>query len=51
MKQEIKKTTIGGQALIEGILMRGPDKVAIVCRTPRGIEIKDEPVFTGKKPA
>ncbi|MBR7082145.1 MAG: DUF1385 domain-containing protein [Oscillospiraceae bacterium] len=26
------KTSIGGQALIEGILMRGPKKQAIVCR-------------------
>ena len=29
-----KKTTIAGQALIEGILMRGPRKTAIVCRKP-----------------
>lgn len=50
MNPTVKKTTIGGQALIEGILMRGPDKMSIVCRTPRGIEIKDEPVFTKKKP-
>ena len=27
------RTSIGGQALIEGILMRGPKKQAIVCRT------------------
>ena len=27
------RTTIGGQALIEGILMRGPEKDAIVVRT------------------
>ena len=26
------RTSIGGQALIEGILMRGPKKQAIVCR-------------------
>ena len=26
------KTSIGGQALIEGIMMLGPDKRAIVCR-------------------
>ena len=35
MKQPSKekfKTMIGGQALIEGILMRGPDKDAVVCR-------------------
>ena len=29
-----KKTTIAGQALIEGILMRGPERTAIVCRKP-----------------
>lgn len=33
-KTEVKKTTIGGQALIEGILMRGPHKSAIVVRKP-----------------
>ena len=31
------RTSIGGQALIEGILMRGPQKQAIVCRTPDGL--------------
>ncbi len=31
------RTTIGGQALLEGILMRGPQKQAIVCRTPDGL--------------
>ena len=31
------KTSIGGQALIEGILMRGPKKQAIVCRTADGL--------------
>ena len=30
--QEKFKTMIGGQALIEGIMMRGPKKDAIVCR-------------------
>ena len=30
--QEKFKTLIGGQALIEGILMQGPDKRAIVVR-------------------
>jgi len=34
--KEIRKTTIGGQALIEGILMRGPHKSAIVVRKPEG---------------
>ena len=36
------KTSIGGQALIEGILMRGPKKQAIVCRTADGLVEKVE---------
>ena len=37
------KTMIGGQALIEGILMLGPDKKSIVVRRPDGgLEIKTE---------
>lgn len=37
------RTTIGGQALIEGILMRGPEKQAIVIRKPDGeLETKIE---------
>ena len=36
------KTSIGGQALIEGILMRGPKKQAIVCRTAEGLVEKTE---------
>lgn len=35
-KQTGFKTSIGGQALIEGILMRGPEKQAIVCRLADG---------------
>ena len=34
------KTMIGGQALIEGIMMRGPEKDAIVCRTGEGLSIE-----------
>ena len=30
------RTSIGGQALIEGILMRGPEKQAVVCRKADG---------------
>ena len=30
------RTSIGGQALIEGILMRGPEKQAIVVRDQEG---------------
>ena len=36
------KTMIGGQALIEGILMRGPRKQAIVVRSPEGLVEKVE---------
>lgn len=36
------RTSIGGQALIEGILMRGPKKQAIVCRTKEGLVEKTE---------
>ena len=34
------KTMIGGQALIEGIMMRGPEKDAIVCRTKDGLNLE-----------
>ena len=36
------RTSIGGQALIEGILMRGPKKLAIVCRGRDGLVEKTE---------
>ena len=36
------RTTIGGQALIEGILMRGPETDAIVVRSPEGLVTKVE---------
>ena len=36
------RTSIGGQALIEGILMRGVDRQAIVCRTQDGLVEKTE---------
>ena len=52
MAQEEKRscnfrTSIGGQALIEGILMRGPEKQAIVVRSPEGELSLD---FKGKAP-
>ncbi len=34
------KTMIGGQALIEGIMMRGPKKDAIVVRTQEGLKLE-----------
>lgn len=42
--QEKFKTLIGGQALIEGIMMRGPDKQAVVVRSPDGLVRKVEPL-------
>ena len=41
-----KKTSIGGQALIEGIMMRGPHKTVISCRLPDG-SISTEPTEFG----
>ena len=38
------RTSIGGQALIEGILMRGPGKQAIVVRAPDGLVVKEEEI-------
>ena len=38
------RTSIGGQALMEGILMRGPEKQSIVCRTENGLVEKVEPL-------
>ena len=38
--QEKFKTMIGGQALIEGIMMRGPQKDAVVVRRPEGITVE-----------
>ena len=35
-KNECKKTSIGGQALIEGIMMRGPEYTAMAVRDPQG---------------
>ena len=42
---EEKKITIGGQAVIEGVMMRGPELTATAIRTPEGkIEISSRPV-------
>ena len=43
------RTSIGGQALIEGILMRGPKKQAIVCRTKDGLVEKVEDIKLDKE--
>jgi len=41
--QEKFKTMIGGQALIEGIMMRGPEKDAIVTRNAEGLHVETKP--------
>ena len=43
------KTMIGGQALIEGIMMRGPEKQSIVVRGPEGLVVKTEELKFGNK--
>ena len=43
------KTMIGGQALIEGIMMRGPDKDAIVVRNKDGLQLDVKPRKVHKK--
>ncbi len=49
MKKKFK-TTCGGQALIEGILMRGPTTQAIVIRKPDGdLEIQEKPIKLAKE--
>ncbi len=43
MAKEQFKTMIGGQALIEGIMMRGPQEDAIVIRTKDGLKTEKSP--------
>ena len=41
---EKKITSIGGQAVIEGVMMRGPFKTAVAVRKPDGeITIEEKP--------
>ena len=42
-EQEKFMTMIGGQALIEGIMMRGPEKDAVVVRTKDELKIEVTP--------
>lgn len=46
---EKMKTMIGGQALLEGIMMRGPDKDAVVLRKQEGLDVQVTPRKTRKK--
>ena len=43
-----KKTSIGGQALLEGIMMRGPEKTAMAVRNPEGEIVLEEYATQGK---
>ena len=48
----LRKTSIGGQALMEGIMMRGPEKSAMAVRRPNGeIYFEEEPTVKKKRPA
>ena len=43
MTQQRVKKYVGGQAVIEGVMMRGPKIMATACRKPDGtITVKDE---------
>lgn len=53
MKNSGFKTTIGGQALIEGVMMKGPSKTACAVRKPDGniiVQIKENPIYDRKYP-
>ena len=46
----VRKTSIGGQALMEGIMMRGPRLTAMAVRNPRGeIVLEKFPTSSGKR--
>ncbi len=50
-KQEtscIRKTSIGGQALMEGIMMKGPNRTALAVRNPEGRIVIEEFETKGK---
>lgn len=47
----VRKTSIGGQALMEGIMMRGPRMIAMAVRNPQGkIVLEKFPTSAGKRP-
>ena len=48
-QQSCKMTSIGGQALMEGIMMRGPERTAMAVRNAKGeIVLEDFPTPVGK---
>ncbi len=48
-KEKLHRTTIGGQALIEGIMMKGPEKTAMAVRTKEGTITVEEKVNKQRK--
>ena len=48
-EQVKKKTSIGGQALIEGIMMRGPEKTSMAVRHVSGEIVTEEWATTGQR--
>ena len=52
MKQQKRITSIGGSALIEGIMMRGPKRTTVACRVDRDTiyteDIQVKPLFKAK---
>ena len=43
--KKVKKTSIGGQAVLEGVMMRGPKETAIAVRKPDGeIIVEKKPI-------
>ena len=49
MSKEIHKTSIGGQAVMEGVMMRGPKSYAVAVRKPDGEIIVDTKELPDKK--
>ena len=45
-----KYSRIGGQAVLEGVMMRSPERMAIAVRTPSGIALQTKDLRTGAKP-
>lgn len=49
MSKEVHKTSIGGQAVMEGVMMRGPKSYAVAVRKPDGEIIVDKKDLPEKK--
>ena len=53
MSETKEKMSVGGQAVIEGVMMRGKDKVAVAVRQPDGnivVDVKDVNSIRDKYP-